>query len=335
MLDFFIEKIQSGKSLTQAESYQGTILLLSPETAAEKIIAYLSALHSKGELVEEVLGAISALQTQMVHFPVEGAALDIVGTGGDQAHSVNISTGAAILAASCGVPIVKHGNRAVSSSAGSADVLEALGIDIHLSPEKSIAIFDAIHLTFCFAPQFHPAFVRLRPIRKGMGTPTIFNMIGPFLNPARPAHYLMGVFSPALLESFADILCALAVKKSAVVHSDGMDELTCYAPTEVIEITQQQKKIYTIHPAQFGFQRCDKTALVGGDAAHNATLLTAALSGQQAGPIADTLILNAAMAIYLYGKTQILSEAVEIARESIASGKAIALLANWKSYCGT
>lgn len=332
MLDSFIEKIQSGQSLTQVESYQATLLLLAQETAAEKIIAYLTVLHSKGECLEEILGAIVALQTQMVHLPVQGAALDIVGTGGDQAHSVNISTGAAILAASCGVPIVKHGNRAVSSSAGSADVLEALGIDIHLSPEKSIAIFDAIHLTFCFAPQFHPALIRLRPIRKEMGTPTIFNLIGPFLNPARPAHYLMGVFSPVLLEPFADILCALSMQKSAVVHSDGMDELTCYAPTNVIEIMQQQKKSYTIDPTQFGFRPCDKTALKGGDAAHNATLLTAALSGQQAGPIADTLILNAAMAIYLYGKTQILSEAVEIARESIVSGKAIALLQNWKSH---
>jgi len=328
MLDSLIHKITSGQSLTQAESYQASLLLLSQETPSDKIIAYLTSLHVKGETAEEILGLIAVLQTQMLPVPITCRTLDIVGTGGDGANSVNISTGAAILAASCGIPIAKHGNRAVSSASGSADVLEALGVDIEMDIEKTITALNTLNITFCFAPRFHPALAQLRNIRRQIGTRTIFNLVGPFSNPARPQHYLMGVSSRQLLQPFADILSALKIKKSAIVHSDGLDELTCSAPTQVIEIDEGKQKAYVLEPTELGLKRCTKNDLKGGDAKHNAKLLTIALSGEP-GPITDTIILNAAMAVYLYGKAGSLIDSVKLVRESLSAGKARELLKHW------
>ncbi len=329
MLDAYIVRITAGKSLTEAESYQATLLLLSKNTTPEKIISYLKTLHIKGESAAEILGVIAALKAQMMQLTVTKRTLDIVGTGGDNANSINISTGAAILAASCGVPIVKHGNRAASSSTGSADVLEALGVDIEMSVEKMLHALDALKITFCFAPRFHPALAALKEIRRQMGTRTIFNLVGPFLNPASSQHYLMGVSSVELLQPFADILAALQIKKSAVVHSDGMDELTCGAVTHVIEIDEGRQKSYTLEPADLGFKRCDKAALKGGDAAYNATVLKEVFAGKT-GAVSDTIILNAAMAVYLYGKENNLADAVRLSRECLLAGKAGKLLEKWR-----
>jgi anthranilate phosphoribosyltransferase len=328
MLDDYISQLANGKSLTQDESYRATLLLLSKEAAPDKIITYLKTLHTKGEKPAEILGVIAALKTQMILLPVSHRALDIVGTGGDHANSINISTGAAILAASCGVPIVKHGNRAVSSAAGSADVLEALDIDIEMPLEKILHAFNTLNITFCFAPRFHPALAQLRDIRRQIGSRTIFNLVGPFLNPTSAEHYLMGVASPALLQPFADILSALNIKKSAVVHSDGMDELTCSAITQVIEINEGKQKTYTLEPTELGFKRCDKNDLKGGDAAYNANVLRTVFAGK-IGPVADTIILNAAMAIYLYGKENNLMDAIRLSREHLLADKAMELLARW------
>lgn len=331
MLDNYIEKILTGNSLTESESYQATLMLLSANTPTEKILFYLKSLHTKGETTEEILGVIRALKNNMLEVATTRPTLDIVGTGGDNASSINISSGAAILAASCGVPIAKHGNRAVSSQCGAADVLEALGIDINLSAEKTTKCLDALNIAFLFAPRFHPALAQLRDIRRQISTPTIFNLVGPFLNPARAKHYLLGVFSTELLVPFANILTALGVEKSAVVHGDGMDEITCSGITQVIEISQGKQKAYTLDPQQLGFQYCEKNALKGGDAAYNAQILTETLEGKS-GPVSDTIILNAAMAIYLYGKTENLLDAVQLAREHLSSKKALNLLKRWAAY---
>lgn len=339
MLDTYIKHITTGQSLTQSESYQATLSLLSANTAPSQsantapsqIVAYLTALHTKGETTAEVLGVIQALQAHMLTVPTTRPTLDIVGTGGDAANSINISTGSAILAASCGVPIAKHGNRAVSSQCGSADVLEALGINIEMPiPEIAICL-DTLNITFCFAPRFHPALAQLRDIRRQIGTPTIFNLAAPFLNPAQAQHYLLGVFSPKLLKPFADILAALPLKKSAVIHSDGLDEITCSGITQVIEIVDGKQKAYTLDPIQLGFQYCSKEALKGKDAAYNALALKTALAGKP-GPVADTLILNAAMAVYLYGRTKTLMEAIRLIREYSLAGKGLTLLDAWKQY---
>jgi len=328
MLDIYIEKLSAHTSLTASEAQQAMLEMLSAQTPVEKIKTYLKTLHDKGETAEEILGTIAALRSSMIEIPISYSTLDIVGTGGDRANTVNISTGAAILAASCGVPIAKHGNRAVSSLAGAADVLEALGLDIHMPIERIITCLKNLNIAFCFAPNFHPALAQLKTIRREMGTPTVLNLIGPLLNPARAQHYLMGVFSEKLLQPFADVLSGLNVKKSAIVHSNGMDEITCSAPTQVIEIEGATQKSYIINPEKLGFKLYSLDALKGGSATDNAAILRDAFGGKP-GAVADTLILNAGMGLYLYGKTENLIDGITLARENLKTGQALTLLEQW------
>lgn len=331
MFKNYLQTLINQQPLTREHSRAAINAMLEQEITAEQSAALLVLLRSKRETADEILGVIDALQAQMLPVPTDMALVDIVGTGGDQAGTVNISTGAAILAASCGVPIAKHGNRSVSSACGSADVLEALGIDIHMPTPRLIECLTMLNIGFCFAPQYHTVLAKLRTIRNHLAIPTVLNMVGPFLNPAKARHLLLGVYSVSLLPVFADILVHLNLGKSVLVHGNGLDELSCCGATQVIEVENGKQRHYEIHPEDFGLQVCSIEDLKGGDAVKNAELLAHALHGKP-GAITDTILLNAAMAIYLYGLTDNLAAALAQARQALHAGKAIKLLTQWQQF---
>lgn len=331
MLKHFIEKLIHGESLTREEARTVILLMLEENGASEQIAALLTLLRAKGETPEEILGAIDALQENMLFVPTKLKTLDIVGTGGDGFNTVNISTGAAILAAACGVTVAKHGNRAVSSACGAADVLQALGIDIEMSSEKIALCLQTLKIGFCFAPKFNPTLGKIRDVRRRLGIATIFNLVGPFLNPANAKHFVLGVYSEKLLQPFADTLMKLGIEKSVIVHSDGLDEISCSGVTQVIEVYKDQQKKYEIHSEQFGLNVYQRSDLIGGDATTNALLITQALEGVT-GAIADALILNAGMAIYIYGLEDNLTDAVNKAKDVLSKGTAINLLNRWQEF---
>ena len=287
---------------------------------------YLNKLITKQNLTaDEIFDAVKALQANMLAVNIDTPVLDIVGTGGDKANTVNISTGASLLAASCGVKIAKHGNRSISSQCGSADVLEALDIPITMTPQQ---VADSINQTgfgFCFAPIFHPAFAKFKAIRRELGVPTCFNLLGPLLNPAQAEYLMIGVFAENLLDLMADVLVKLNIKHALVFHGSGLDELSCIGPVKVIEVKAQQKHSFVLDPQQLGFAKCSLQDLQGGAPQQNAELLKQALQ-EGTGSIADTLILNAAVAIYIYGQAPSIEAAIPIVKASIKNGKVTKIL---------
>ncbi len=330
MLKSYIHKLLKQQSLERAACRDAVLTMLLQDVAAEQIAAFLALLHAKGETTAEILGAIDALQSQMLIVPVKDKVLDIVGTGGDHSNSLNISTASAILAASCGVKIAKHGNRAVSSQCGSADVLEALAVDIAMSPQQIAAGIAEYNIGFCFAQRFHPVMAKLRDVRRRLGVPTIFNLIGPFLNPARPQHYLIGAFSADLLPKFAEILLAMNLGRSAVVHSMGMDEMSCYGITEMIVVENGEQHHEHINPEALGLALIPQGSLKGGSPDFNAEIISKTLAGE-INLLTDTLILNAATALYLYGLSANITDGIEYARSALQAGKAMTLLTQWQS----
>lgn len=292
---------------------------------------FLSLLRAKSETSNELTGLVVGLQKMMIPVSVPYKVLDLVGTGGDRTNTVNISTGSAILAASCGVKIVKHGSRAVSSLAGSADVLEALGVVINLSPEQVSQSVHEIGIGFCYAPNFNPTMLKLRPLRQELGFPTSLNFLGPLLNPAKADHYVMGVYDKTMMLKMAEVLRVIAPQRSVIVHSSGLDELSCIGPTTVIEINNQQIHASTLDPVELGFNLCTLDDLRGGNASQNAEILIDTFKGKESA-VTDTIILNAAMAIYIYGLCPSLTESINLARESLFGGKAMQLLNKWKEF---
>jgi len=293
---------------------------------SHQVAAFLALLRAKGETADEIYGVVRVMQGFMIPVHAPAPLLDIVGTGGDESHSVNISTGAAILAASAGARVAKHGNRASSSKCGSADVLEMLGISLEEDPLESL---KNVGITFLFAPKYHPAMKEIAPVRKALGVRTVFNLIGPLLNPTKPDHLLLGVAHEYLMEVFADVVEKLKIKRCLIIHGNGMDELTPIGPCTIIEVTPKEKLRFTLDPKDLGFKRCTLVDLQGGSKEENATLLTAALKGQE-GPIADSLILNAGVALYAYGMAGTIEEGIIIARETLKKGKALELLKKWR-----
>lgn len=331
ILKLSIEKLMRGEHLNSLTCQQALDEMLDPTVNPLQIAAFLVLLRAKQETADELSAIVSALRTKMIVVPTHHAVLDIVGTGGDGLNTVNISTGSALLAASCGVKVAKHGNRAVSSLTGSADVLQALGVNIQLTPDKISKSITQIGIGFCYAPNFHPMTQALRHFRKQLGVPTTFNILGPLLNPANAAHTILGVLDEALLPIMADVLIQTGSGRSVVVHSMGLDEISCVGPTKIIEITGKEKMEYTIDPLDFGISHCDITDLQGGDAHANAALLLNAFKGKS-GPIADTLILNAAVALYVYGLHPSIADAVAHARDSLYNGAVLTLLNNWIEF---
>ncbi|MFA6037175.1 MAG: anthranilate phosphoribosyltransferase [Legionellales bacterium] len=320
MLTAVIKKLIKREDLTTQECQQALETILSLENP-EQIAAFLVLMRAKGEKASEISAFVKQMQKHQRNVHLDFPVMDIVGTGGDQANTANISTTASILAASCGVPILKHGNRAVSSQAGSADVLQALGLTLEKTPEQVADCVKSQGIGFCFAPVFHPLLLSLKPIRNALKVPTFLNLLGPLLNPGQAQFMLLGVFDLQIQSLMADILVQLGVERGMVVHGSGLDELNCLGPCDVIEITGHTQKKYRLDPSELGLPICQLNDLIGGSAAQNALLLEEIISNKPS-HLANTAILNAGAAVYIYGKASNILEGMNIVRENIANGHA-------------
>lgn len=297
--------------------------IMSGKASSVQMSAYLTALSLKGETIDEITASAFGMRSHCVRLLHDVDALEIVGTGGDHSNTFNISTTAAIITAAAGIPVAKHGNRSASSKCGAADVLETLGVNINITPEKSATLLKNIGICFLFAQNYHIAMKYVAPVRRELGIRTVFNILGPLTNPAGAKMELMGVYDRELVEPLAQVLCNLGVKSAMVVHGeDGLDEISLCAPTFVCEVKDGWVRSYTITPEQFGFKRCSKEDLQGGSPVENARILKALLSGEK-GAKKDAAILNAAAAMFISGKYESIEKAVKIADEVVESGKAI------------
>ena len=296
--------------------------IMTGEASPVQMSAYLTALSLKGETITEITASASGMRQHCIRLLHEVDALEIVGTGGDHADTFNISTTAAIITAAAGVPVAKHGNRSASGKCGSADVLETLGVNIDIPPEKSAGLLKDIGICFLYAQNYHIAMKYVAPIRRELAIRTVFNILGPLTNPAGARMELMGVYDRELVEPLAQVLCNLGVKSAMVVYGeDGLDEISLSAPTFVCEAKDGWVRSYTITPEQFGFERCGKEDLEGGTPAENAGILRAVLNGQK-GAKRNAAVFNAAAAMFVAGKHESIETAVKIAEDVIDSGKA-------------
>jgi len=323
-----IEKLMRKQDLDHTTCQEIMSHITEPDSNQLQISAFLALLRSKTETPEELSGILAGLKQKMIPVITPHKVLDIVGTGGDGANTVNISTGSAILAASCGIKIAKHGNRAVSSLAGSADVLEALGININLSPKKISESIDQINIAFCYAPNFHPALKQLRLLRKQLNIPTSLNIIAPLLNPTNPEYLLFGVYDKNLLLPIAK---SLSTTKSFVVHGSGLDEISCVGPTTIVETSKNYINQFILDPKDYGFNYCSLSDLRGGDANTNSKLLLAAFNNKNK-PISNTLILNAGVALYIYGLHKTILDGIAHAKENLLNNSALKLLNNFREF---
>lgn len=286
--------------------------------------AFLAAMRMKGESIDEITGSALAMREKAIHLnPVVLDVMDIVGTGGDEVGTFNISTTTAFVVAAGGVPVAKHGNRSVSSKSGAADVLEKLGINIAISAEHSQKILDEINLCFMFAQTYHSSMKHCAPVRREMGIRTIFNILGPLANPAGANMQLMGVYDKNLVEPLAKVLSNLGVKRGMVVHGcDGLDEATLTTRTKVCEIENGILNSYYLDPEALGLKYCTLAELIGGDALENAKISRSILNGSEQGAKRDIVVLNAALCLYLAGKAATIKSAIPLAKELIDSGAA-------------
>ncbi len=296
--------------------------IMNGQATPVQMSAYLTALSLKGETIEEITASALGMRKHCIKLLHNMDVLEIVGTGGDGSNSFNISTTSAIVISSGGVPVAKHGNRAASSKSGSADVLEALGININLSPEKSSQLLKEISICFLFAQNYHIAMKYAAPIRRELGIRTIFNILGPLANPAGANMELMGVYDEALVEPLARVLCNLGVNRAMVIYGmDKLDEISISDRTKICEVNNGTFKTYIIEPEMFGIKKCMKNELNGGTPVENAKITRLILSGEK-GPKRDAVVLNSAAALYIAGKCSSVSEGVETAQNLIDSGRA-------------
>ena len=306
--------------------------IMSGEASDVQKSAYLTALTMKGETIDEITGSAEEMRNHAVQLSHEGDVLEIVGTGGDKSDSFNISTTSSLVIASAGVSVAKHGNRAASSKSGAADVLESLGVNITISPQKSAELLQNIGICFLFAQSYHTAMKYVGPIRKELGIRTIFNILGPLANPASANLQVMGVYDESLVEPLAKVLSNLGVKRALVVYGqDRLDEISASAETSVCEVKDGTFKSYTISPEQFGLTRCKKEELTGGTPDENAAITKAVLAGEQ-GARRTAVVLNAGAGLYVAGKADSIEEGVRLAEELIDSGKAEKKLEEFVKY---
>ncbi|MDR2493761.1 MAG: anthranilate phosphoribosyltransferase [Spirochaetaceae bacterium] len=291
-----------------------------------QMAAFLTAMAVKGETIEEITAAAAGMRKHCIRILHDMDVLEIVGTGGDNANSFNISTTSALVISAAGVSVAKHGNRAASSKSGAADLLEALGVNITVPPEHSLALLKTMGLCFLFAQNYHISMKYVAPVRKELGIRTIFNILGPLVNPAGANRELLGVYDGDLVEPMARVLANLGVKHALVVYgTDGLDEISISAPTSVCEVRDGSFSFYTIEPEQFGFRKCKKEDLAGGGPAENALITRDILSGAK-GPKRDAVALNSGAALYIARPSLTIAQAIRIAEETIDSGKALAHL---------
>ncbi len=320
-----IMKIVDKQDLTYQEAYDVMNEIMSGETSQVQNAAFLAALSTKStkaETIEEISGCAAAMRSHAVKVTTNMDTMEIVGTGGDGAHSFNISTTAALVAAAGGVKIAKHGNRAASSSSGTADCLEALGVNLNQDPDKAVELLNNVGICFFFAQKYHTSMKYVGAIRKELGIRTVFNILGPLTNPASPCMQLQGVYDGSLVEPIARVLSSLGVKRGMVVYGqDKLDEISPSAPTSVCEICDGEYKSYVIAPEDFGLARCQKSDLLGGTPAENAAITRSILAGETL-PRRNAVLLNAGAALYLGGKAADMADGVKLADEIIKSGAA-------------
>ena len=331
MIKEAIVKIVNKQDLTYDEAYTVMNEIMSGETSPTQNAAFLAALSTKSaksETTDEIAGCAAAMRDHATRVEYKDDIFEIVGTGGDNAHSFNISTTSALVAAAGGMKVAKHGNRAASSKCGTADCLEALGVNIEQSPEKCQELLDRVGMCFFFAQKYHSSMKYVGSIRKELGFRTVFNILGPLTNPGSPKMQLLGVYDEYLVEPLAQVLCNLGVKRGMVVYGqDKLDEISLSSPTTVCEFKDGWYKTYTITPEQFGLTRCAKEDLVGGTPEENAAITRAILNGEK-GPKRDAVLMNAGAALYIGQKADSLSAGIALAAELIDSGKAAAVLEN-------
>jgi anthranilate phosphoribosyltransferase len=321
----YIGKAATG-ALSREEAAEAFDLLLSGEATPSQIGGFLMALRVRGETPGEIAGAVTAMRSKMLPVTAPDDAIDIVGTGGDASGSYNVSTAASLIVAGTGVKVAKHGNRALSSKSGAADVLMALGVNIELKPEAIARCIDLAGVGFMFAPAHHGAMRHVGPTRVELGTRTIFNLLGPLSNPAGVKRQLLGVYARNWLQPMVEVLKALGSTRIIAVHgSDGLDEITTTGPTEIVSLEKGEITHGIITPEEIGMRLARPEDLKGGDAAHNALALRAVLEGEKT-PYRDIAVLNAAAALLVAGKAKNLAEGAELAIESINKGKALATL---------
>ena len=329
MIKEAIEKIVNKEDLTYSEAYTVMNEIMSGETSPTQNAAFLAALSTKSaraETTDEIAGCAAAMRSHAVKVETGMEVFEIVGTGGDNAHSFNISTTSALVAAAGGMKVAKHGNRAASSLCGTADCLEALGVNIMQSPERCVELLKEAGICFFFAQKYHTSMKYVGAIRKELGFRTVFNILGPLTNPGTPSMQLLGVYDEYLVEPLAQVLISLGVKRGMVVYGqEKLDEISMSAPTTVCEIKDGWVKNYVITPEQFGLERCTKEDLAGGTPEENAAITRSVLGGEK-GPRRNAVLMNAGASLYIGGKADSMKDGIALAAELIDSGKALETL---------
>ncbi len=329
MIKEAIVKIVSKEDLTYDEAYTVMNEIMSGETSPTQNAAFLAALSAKSakaETRDEIAGCAAAMRDHATKVEHDMEVFEIVGTGGDNAHSFNISTTSALVAAAGGMKVAKHGNRAASSKCGTADCLEALGVNIAQSPARCVELLNEVGMCFLFAQKYHSSMKYVGAIRRELGFRTVFNILGPLTNPASPSMQLLGVYDDYLVEPLAQVLVSLGIKRGMVVYGmDKLDEISLSSETRVCEIKDGWYKTFTIKPEDFGLTRCKKSDLEGGSPEENAKVTRDILSGAK-GPKRDAVLLNAGASLYIGGKAGTFADGVKLAAELIDSGKALAVL---------
>ncbi|MDA8356165.1 MAG: anthranilate phosphoribosyltransferase [Actinomycetota bacterium] len=326
-----LDRLLSGDSLSEADAAGVMGEILSGRATQAQTAGFVVALRAKGVSVEEMTGLARSMLAHAEPLDIDGDLVDVVGTGGDRLGSINVSTIAAFIVAGAGVRVCKHGNRAASSSVGTADVLEALGVAVDLGPDGVSRCVEEAGMGFCFAPRFHPAMRHAGPVRRELGVPTVFNFLGPLANPARARFQLVGVSDPAMAPVMAGVLAANKTTRSMVVYADdGLDELSVTSPSTVVEVVSSDRGDAEVHtwrldPSDLGLPRSAMESLRGGDAAFNAEVIRRVLDGET-GPRRDIGVLNAAAALVVSGKCTDLADGLAVAAKSVDSGRAAEVL---------
>ena len=327
MITEAVQKLSTYENLSCAMARSVMEEMMTGRCTASQIASYLVALAMKKPSVDEIVGSAQGMRAQAIAVRDASDALEIVGTGGDHAGTFNISTTSAFVIASAGVKVAKHGNRAVTSQSGAADCLEALGANLDVDASRCRQLLETTNFCFLFAPNHHRAMRYAAPVRKELGMPTIFNLLGPLTNPAGTCRQVLGVYEPGLVEPMAQALVKLGVKRGLVVCGlDGLDEISASAPTLVCEIDGETRKTYEIAPADFGYPVCQKEELAGPNARENAKTTRAILAGAERGPRRDVVCMNAGAALYVAQKAASIAEGVRLAERLIDSGAALRTL---------
>ena len=327
-----LEQLYSGHSLSTSESTALFNTVIQGELSNEQIAAILIALKVRGANTEEITGAVAAsLQNAKAFSHPNYSFADIVGTGGDGQNTINISTASAIVAASMGAKVAKHGNRSVSSKSGASDVLTALGVNVNVTPEQARQALDEIGVCFLFAQQYHSGFRHVAPVRAALKTRTIFNILGPLINPARPTYHLLGVYAPELVKTYAETAIALEHQHSFIVHGSGLDEVALHGETQVAEIKSGKIEYFTLTPEDFGLKAQSLETLRGGEPQENAQMLTALLQGKGKAEHANAVAANTALLLKLFGHND-LKQNVQNVLAHLASGKAFETLQKLTTY---